>query len=84
MFGAIHRFGYNPQITAVVVPWIPILVVDVLAIAFADPSFSDKQAAIFVAGGPVLFVLISTVVLLVLRFVIAFRHHLPFLIFILL
>jgi hypothetical protein len=67
-----------------VIPWIAILVIDVVIAALFDSTLSDGLTTDLVTGRSVDLVPLCTVVLAIFFFVITIRHHLPFLIFILL
>lgn len=67
-----------------VVPWIAVLVIDVVIAALFDSTFSDGLTTDLVTGRSVDLVPLRTVVLAIFFFVITIRHYLPFLIFILL
>lgn len=67
-----------------VVPWIAVLVIDVVIAALFDSTFSNGLPANLVTGRSVDLVPLRTVVLSIFFFVITIRHYLPFLIFILL
>lgn len=67
-----------------VVPWIAVLVIDVVIAALFDSTLSDGLTTDLVTGRPVDLVPLRTVVLAIFFFVITIRHYLPFLIFILL
>jgi hypothetical protein len=67
-----------------VVPWIAVLVINVVIAALLDSTFSDGLTTDLVTGRSVDLVPLCTVVLAIFFFVITIRHHLPFLIFILL